>query len=159
MATVQWVVKAREFTNCNCAYGCPCQFNALPTHGNCHAVVSFQIDQGHFGDVKLDGLRALGLYRWPGPVHEGNGTMQLVVDERANARQGEALVKTMTGQETDEMATMWWVYAAMSPTKLEPLFRPIELEVDVDGRRARLVVPGILEAAGEPIRNPVTGSE
>ena len=57
------------------------------------------------------------------------------------------------------MATMWWVYAAMSPNKLEPLFKPIEFEVDVDGRRARLVVPGIVESSGEPIRNPVTGAE
>lgn len=159
MATTQWVVKAREFANCNCSYGCPCQFNALPTHGNCRAMVGFQIDKGHFGDVKLDGLRAVALYAFPGPVHKGNGTMQLVIDERADAKQRDALTKIMTGQETDEMATMWWVYAAMSPTKLEPLFKPIELEVDVDGRRARLVVPGILESLGEPIRNPATGAE
>ncbi len=45
------------------------------------------------------------------------------------------------------------------PTKLEPLFKPIEFEVDVDARRARLVVPGIMESSGEPIRNPVTGAE
>ena len=159
MATVQWMVKGREFANCNCSYGCPCQFNDLPTHGNCRAAVGFQIDQGHFGEVRLDGLRAVGLYAWPGAVHQGNGTMQLIIDERANAKQREALVKIMTGQETEEMATMWWVYAAMSPTKLEPLFKSIEFEVDVGGRRARLVVPGLLETVGEPIRNPVTGAE
>lgn len=44
-------------------------------------------------------------------------------------------------------------------TKLAPLFKPIEFEVDVDARRARLVVPGIVESSGEPIRNPVTGAE
>ncbi len=159
MAAVQWMVKAREFANCNCSYGCPCQFNDLPTHGDCRAAIGYQIDQGHFGDVRLDGLRAAALYAWPGAVHQGNGTMQLVIDERANAKQRDALVKIMTGQETQEMATMWWVYAAMSPTKLEPLFKPIEFEVDVGGRRARLVVPGILETVGEPIRNPVTGAE
>lgn len=159
MVTTQWVVKGKEFANCNCAYGCPCQFNGLPTHGDCRAAVGYQIDEGHFGNVKLHGLRAAALYAWPGPVHEGNGTMQLIIDERADAGQREALLRIMTGEDTEEMATVWWVYAAMCPTKLEPLFTPIDFEVDVDGRRARLVVPGVVEARGEPIRNPVTGAE
>jgi hypothetical protein len=159
MANVEWRIKGREFANCNCSYGCPCQFNALPTHGNCQAAAGWQIDEGRFGAVRLDGLRGAGLYAWPGPVHEGHGTMRLIIDERANPDQREALLKIMSGQETAEMATMWWVYAAMCSTKLEPLFKPIEFEVDVDARRARLVVPGVVEATGEPIRNPVTGAE
>src|ERR1700730_12461301 len=35
MADVKWHLKGRNFSHCNCSYGCPCQFNALPTHGNC----------------------------------------------------------------------------------------------------------------------------
>ena len=119
MAMIEWNVNGKEFGKCNCAYGCPCQFNALPTHGSCEAAVGYQIDTGHFGDVKLDGLRAVSLYKWPGPVHLGNGSMQLIIDERADARQRDALVKIMSGQETNEMATMWWVFSAMCPTKLE----------------------------------------
>ena len=156
---IEWVIKGREFANCNCSYGCPCQFNALPTHGWCEAAGGFQIETGHFGDVKLDGLRAVGLYQWPGPVHAGNGKMQLIIDERADARQRKALVSILTGEETREMATMWWVFSAMCPTKFEPLFKPIELEIDVASRRGQLVVPGIIEASGEPTRNPVTGAE
>ena len=159
MAMTEWFVKAREFSNCNCSYGCPCQFNALPTHGNCMASIAYQIDEGRFGDVKLDGLRAVATYKWPGAVHQGNGTMQLIIDERADAKQRDALLRVMSGKETKDMATVWWVYAAMCPTKLEPLFKPIEFEVDVDARRARLVVPGVVETIGEPIRNPVTGAE
>jgi hypothetical protein len=44
-----WEIKAKEFANCNCAYGCPCQFNALPTHGNCEAAVAMEIEKGHYG--------------------------------------------------------------------------------------------------------------
>jgi len=159
MATIEWNINGKEYANCNCAYGCPCQFNALPTHGNCEAAIGYQIDTGRFGDVKLDGLRAVALCKWPGPVHHGNGTMQLVIDERADAKQRDALVKIMSGQETKEMATMWWVYSAMCTTKLEPLFKPIELKVDIEARRGQLVVPGMVESSGEPIRNPVTGAE
>jgi hypothetical protein len=156
---VEWRVRAIEFANCNCAYGCPCQFNSLPTNGNCHAAAAWQVEEGRFGAVRLDGLRAVGLYNFPGPVHEGNGTMQVIVDERADAAQRDALVRILTGQDTDDMATMWWVYSAMSPHKLAPLYRPIEFDVDVDARRGRFRVPGIVETVGEPIRNPITGAE
>jgi len=159
MATVEWRVRADEFGNCNCAYGCPCQFNALPTHGTCEAAVGYKIHDGNFGYVRLDGLTAALFVQFPGAIHEGNGTMQLVVDERADARQREALVKILSGEETEEMATIWWVLGAMSPNKLPPLFMPIDFEIDVEARRARLNIPGLLETTGEPIRNPVTGAE
>jgi hypothetical protein len=96
---------------------------------------------------------------FPRGVHEGNGTIQLVVEDKADARQREALVKIMSGEETEDMATMWWVFSAMSPNKLPPLFLPIDFEVDVEARRARLNIQGLIEATGEPIRNPVTGAE
>jgi hypothetical protein len=51
MATVNWEIRAREFGSCTCAYGCPCQFNAPPTHGHCDAALAMEIDEGHFGDV------------------------------------------------------------------------------------------------------------
>src|SRR5580704_10015598 len=159
MAMTEWELKAREFSNCNCVYACPCQFNALPTYGNCRAAMCFQIETGHYGHVKLDGLRAAGVYSWPGPVHGGNGTMQLIVDEKADAAQRDALLKIMTGQDTKDMATMWWVYAAMSPHKLPPLFKPIEFEIDIDARRGHASIPGLLEMKGEPILNPVTGAQ
>jgi hypothetical protein len=159
MAMIEWFLKGREFGNCNCSYGCPCQFNALPTHGNCMAMCAYRFDDGRFGDVRLGGLCAAATWKWPGAVHQGNGTMQLIIDERADSKQRDALVTVMSGKETKDAATMWWVYSAMCPTKLEPLFEPIEFEVDVDARRAHLRVPGIIETVGEPIRNPVTGAE
>jgi hypothetical protein len=159
MATTEWRVRADEFANCNCAYGCPCQFNALPTYGFCEAVAGWKIVEGHFGDVRLDGLNTAFFVKFPAAVHQGNGTIQLAIDERADPSQREALVKIMSGEETEPMATMWWVYSAMSPNKLAPLFVPIDIEVDVAARRGRVSIPGILEMAGEPIKNPVTGAE
>ena len=154
-----WYLKGVEYANCNCAYGCGCQFNALPTHGHCSAVGVFRIDEGRHGDVRLDGLRAAGVYSWPGPVHEGNGRMQLIIDEAADSRQREALERIMMGQDTKEMATMWWVFAAMSPHRSPTLYRPIDFSIDVDGRRAQARIPGVVESESQPIRNPVTGAE
>ena len=158
MATT-WQINARELANCNCAFGCPCQFNALPTHGNCKAVIGYQIDDGHYGDVPLGGLRAALIASWPGPIHEGNGTMQVIVDERADPRQREALRKIIHGEDTEDMATMWWVYSAMSSKKLATLYKPIDFHVDIEKRTGRMSIPGIAEMSGEPIRNPVTGAE
>ena len=55
-----WEIKGREFGNCNCSYGCPCQFNALPTHGHCRGLAVFDIEEGFHGTTRLDGLRAAG---------------------------------------------------------------------------------------------------
>src|ERR1700752_1580061 len=90
---VEWRVKAKEFANCNCSYGCPCQFNALPTHGHCEAVTAMEIERGHYGEVKLDGLRMGAIFQWPGPVHGGQGKCQPFVDVRADEGQRAAMLK------------------------------------------------------------------
>ena len=76
---IDWRLRGPEITNCNCAWGCPCQFNSLPTNGNCRAVVAMQIDEGHFGDVDLTGRRFATLVEWPGPIHHGNGQVLPIV--------------------------------------------------------------------------------
>lgn len=159
MADTNWVIKGREFINCNCAYGCPCQFNALPTDGTCRAVGGFQIDEGHHGSTPLDGLKFVGMFRWPGPIHEGDGEAAVVIDERASPEQREALLRIVSGQDTEPGATIFQIFSATFTKVHDPIFAPIEFEVDVDARRARLVVPGITEGRGEPIVNPITGRE
>jgi hypothetical protein len=74
----------------------PCQFNVLPTHGHCEASGAFHIDERYFGDVKLDGMTMGGIFQWPGPIHEGRGKCQPFVDERANEKQREALLKVLS---------------------------------------------------------------
>jgi hypothetical protein len=44
MAYVDWKMQGIQISHCNCAVGCPCQFNALPTHGRCEAYVFAQIE-------------------------------------------------------------------------------------------------------------------
>jgi hypothetical protein len=159
MAFVDWRIRGPSITNCNCAWGCPCQFNALPTYGDCRAVVAMQVDEGHFGDVDLSGLRFATLVSWPGPIHEGNGEVLPVVDERASDAQREALLTIMSGGETEPGATIFNVFAATFATVHEPLFRSIDFEWDEAGRKGRIFVDGLVESNVEPIRNPITGDE
>jgi hypothetical protein len=159
MANAQWRIKGREFVNCNCSYGCPCQFSGLPTHGFCEAVGGIQIDEGVHGSTRLDGLRFVAIFHWPGPIHEGKGEAAVVIDERATPAQREALLRIVTGQDTEPGATVFQVFSTTLEKIHEPLFKPIDFDVDVEGRKARLVVPGVTEGRGEPILNPVTGKE
>jgi hypothetical protein len=98
MSDVDWAIRGPHFMNCNCDYGCPRQFAALPTDGTCEAVVAWRIDEGHFGDVKLDGLVGVNTYAWPGAIHEGNGAMQSIIDERADDKQRDALTAVLSGE-------------------------------------------------------------
>lgn len=154
-----WEFKGRELINCSCDYGCNCQFTGLPDKGHCHAVAAIQIDEGHYGETPLGGLRIGAIFKWPGPIHEGHGEAIAFVDERADPAQRDALLKIMTGQDTDPMATMFAVFASTIETMHEPVFTPIELEVDVDSRRGRMTIPGHVSMTGEPLRNNVTGVE
>jgi hypothetical protein len=154
-----WEIEGRELVNCTCEYGCNCQFNALPDKGHCHAVAGIAIDAGHYGDTRLDGLNIAAIFKWPGPIHEGNGEAIAFVDRRADDAQREALLKIMTGQDTDPFATMFAVYASTVTTMHPPVFTDLTVEIDVDARKARVVVPDYIETTGRPIRNAVSGEE
>jgi hypothetical protein len=154
-----WEIKGLELVNCTCEYGCNCQFDALPDKGHCHAVAGTQINEGHYGKTKLDGLRIAAIFKWPGAIHEGNAEAIAFVDDKADAEQREALLKIMTGQDTDPFATMFAVYSSTVTKMNAPVFTKIDLEIDVDGRRGRIFVKDYIDTKGEPIRSKATGKE
>jgi len=154
-----WEIHAIEVQNCNCAFGCPCQFSSLPTYGTCEASVGFKIEKGFYGDVSLDGLSAGMTAKWPGPIHEGNGERQLIIEEKGSPEQRDALEKILSGEDTEEMATIAWVINAMTSTRHETLYKPVSIEADIKTRKARVVIEGVFELNVEPIKNPVSGQE
>ena len=155
----EWEVHGMEFGNCNCAFACPCQFSALPTHGHCRAVGFFRIDRGHFGGATLDGLNMAMAVIWPGAVHEGGGVMQPIIDACADDAQREGMLSILTGRETAPMSTFWAVFAAMCDTIHDPIYTPISIDLDMPARRAQCRADGVATGRGEPILNPVTGQE
>ncbi len=159
MTGTDWLIKGPQFGSCNCAWGCPCQFNALPTLGNCEGMMSMRIDEGHFGDIRLDGLHWVSLFHWPGAIHEGGGARQTIIDARADEAQRQGLLAIINGDHGEPGATIFQVLGTVIDTVHDPLFLPIEFECNVKKRTGRLSVPGIVESTGEPIRNPVTGEE
>jgi hypothetical protein len=154
-----WMIRGVEYGNCNCAWGCPCQFNAPSTYGSCEAVTGGRIEEGHFNDTRLDGLHWAMLLQWPGEIADGNGRQQAIIDERADDAQREALRKILHGESTAPGSTHFYVYNSTMSQVIHPLYAPVEVEIDVDARRARLVVPGLVESTGSPIVDPHGGGE
>lgn len=154
-----WEIQGSELINCNCDYGCPCQFNALPTKGFCEAMGAIAIDRGHHGDTRLDQLKLAVVFHWPGPIHLGKGQCQPIVDAKATPAQREALLRIMSGQDTEPFATMFSVFATTLEQVFEPIVTDIDYEVDIEARRGKVRAAGVFELVGEPIRNPITGQE
>lgn len=95
---VKWNIQGTLLQGCNCAYGCPCNFNALPTMGHCEGTWSGLIDQGSYGGVDLAGLNFTIIGDRPAAIHEGNGECQILIDERANPRQREGMLSIFKGE-------------------------------------------------------------
>lgn len=151
-----WTIKGREFVHCNCAWGCPCQFWALPTHGFCEALEATEIEQGHFGDIILDGVRYAQVFHWDGPIHEGNGWRRLILDERSALAQRTAIESLTSGTQGHPV---YEIFAAMTPNLASPVVAVIEFEHDRERRRARIRIGDLAESRIEPIRNQATCEE
>ncbi len=121
-----WRIAGEEFGSCNCAWGCPCQFNALPTHGRCEAFLGCLVSDGYFGNTRLDGIRFARLYWWPGAIHEGNGVRRTIVDEQATKEQREALIALDSGQHG---GPYWEIFAAVCPNLMEAASEACRLEL------------------------------
>jgi hypothetical protein len=154
---VEWSLAGEEITSCNCAWGCPCQFNALPTTGQCEAIISISVRDGHYGDTPMDGVRFSRVMWWPGAVHQGGGTRLLIIDDSASQDQWNAIERLESDVDSHPF---FGIYGSMAPTRLETISAPIEFELDRDGRHGKVSIGGgVAEVRVEPIRNQVTGLE
>ena len=153
----QWMIRGPVYANCACDYSCPCQFQAPSTHGFCEAVVGGMLEEGHFNDVRLDGLKWVMLIAFPGEVAEGNGKAQAIIDENATPEQREALSKILRGESTAPGSTIFNVMSGLMADVKETLYAPVHVEVDIDARQGKINVAGLVESTGSPISNPFTG--
>ena len=154
-----WRILGKEFGNCNCAYGCPCQFNAPSTYGFCEAISSILIEEGHFDDISLNGLSFCILFKWPGEIAQGNGHCQIIIDETANEKQREAIQNIALGEFTTPGSTHFYVFNSTMSKVLETIYAPIEMSIDIEGRKAYTKIEGLVESVGNPLINPFSGEE
>ena len=146
----EWRMTGEHAGSCNCIWACPCQFNAGPTHGYCEALLGWDISEGSFGDVSLDGVRFGFAVHWPRAIHEGDGVAQPVVDESASDEQRDAILQIASGQHG---GSFFQIVASTLKEVRDPISAPIELEVDRESRKASLKLGPLGEGRIEPIVN------
>lgn len=151
--TTRWALKGVGFEFCNCQPGCTCNFSGFPTSpdGSCKAAVGNRFTEGRCGDVDLSGIDAVAIIDWPGPIHDGNGRAVFVVPPHVSDEQLGAMARIFHG----ELGGMPW--AILGPTfEVVGVVRE-EVEINDEGMESSIRVPGVGEAKGTTLRNPVTG--
>ena len=138
---------------CNCDYGCPCNFNARPTMGKCEGSWTWHVERGVFGGTSLDDLNFTVAVNWPGAIHEGNGEAVILVDDRADQAQRDAIATLLSGDAGGPWGVLAWTW----PTVHGP--KPVPYAVQLDGVNSRVKAGDSFEVVSETIKNPVSGAE
>jgi hypothetical protein len=109
MATPAWQVSGQYYETCSCDFVCPCilgQMAVEPTKGSCTFAMAMHIDSGKYGSVPLDGLGFIVLGFTPEAMGKGNWSVGLVVDERANGEQRDAITAMASGSAGGPMSVL-----------------------------------------------------
>jgi len=156
MATTSWQLSGDYFETCSCDYVCPCLPTNLagqPTKGHCNFAFVFHIEQGRFGNVDLDGLNFAVVGHSPAVMSQGNWSVGLILDERANPDQQQALTAIASGQAGGPMAPL----GPLIGTFLGTMAQPIQFQKN--GLHRSVSIPGILDQAVEGVKGAVNPNE
>jgi hypothetical protein len=121
--------------------------------GKCEGGWTWHVEEGAYGDVRLDGITFTLTVNWPGAIHEGNGVGLLLIDERSDDAQRDAIHTLAKGGVGGPWGVLGWTW----PTLHGPEAVPYDLRLD--GIRSRIRAGDAYELESEPIRNPVSGAE
>jgi hypothetical protein len=150
-AGTEWQLSGDYFENCNCNVVCPClvspapPLTSRPSQGVCDVALAFHIDKGSYGQVALDGLNLALIAHTPGRMGDGNWTVAVYVDERADDRQTEALGAIFGGAEGGPMAN----FAPLIATNLG--VKKVTMTYRVTGKARSAEIPGIMHMSVEPL--------
>lgn len=147
-----WRLKGKFLEFCNCDPGCTCNFSGFPSSsdGSCKAAVANRIEEGHCGDLDLSGIDAVAIIDWPNAIHEGGGRAVFVVPPEVSEEQVDALAQIFTGA----LGGMPWEILGGTFEVVGLVRAPVNLIED--GVNSSFSIPGVGEAQGSTLRNPVT---
>jgi len=99
MATeTSWRMRGDILEACNCTTTCPCNFGSDPTQVPCEAILGFRIQEGQYGNTRLDGLNFVLYFQIPGNAFQGGWTLGVYLDQQAAQEQVQALGTILSGQ-------------------------------------------------------------
>jgi hypothetical protein len=156
MASAGWAIEGRYFETCNCEFLCPCissNLTAEPTNGDCKVALAFEIERGSKDGVSLDGLAFIVVARSPGAMGKGNWTVGLVIDDRANAGQADAILAIASGQAGGPMAHLAPVIGTFAGVERRPI------KFASDGNRYSVSAGDLVDQACEGVKASPNAAE
>jgi hypothetical protein len=145
---MSWQVQGTYMESCNCDAICPCIVLSAPTKGDCRALVAWQIDRGHDGTVRLDGLAVALLVHSPGKMHETKWKAAVYVDRRATPEQRGSLLRIFGGQAGGHPAALAAQIGELAGVK------DVEIAIRRQGKGYTVQIPGAVDTAFEPLAGP-----
>ena len=139
---------------CNCDVACQCQFGGGPLPGHCEFLIGFQVIDGRFGSVALNGVKFVVAAQYPKAIHEGHGKVVLFIDDGATPPQVEAVSAVLSGKAG---GMPWEALAGTVESFQGPIIKPIQMTIGP--RRSGFRIDGVLEVQQTPITDAVTGEE
>jgi len=151
-----WRVEGQYMETCNCTYLCPCissNLAARPTEGDCKVAIAMKIDKGEKDGVKLDGLSFIVFMHAPKAMGEGGITVGLIVDERANDKQTEAISAIATGAAGGPMAALGPLVGRVAGIEKQPI------SFDAQGLKRTVKAGKLVDQACEGVPSPARQGE
>jgi len=145
---VEWKIKGELILSCNCTVFCPCVVSLgkhPPTEGYCQAWTGIHIEEGHYGEAKLDGLNAGLLLDIPGEMGSGNWTVAAYIDERADDAAFEGLEKILSGNAKGTTGLFKMLVSTFLGTKRVPI------NFEKKGKARIFEIPRIITGVVEPV--------
>jgi len=149
----RWSLRGEYMESCNCDYLCPCVYTnpqGPVTYDHCIAVMVFRIDEGNFGETKLDGLKFALIIRSGKIMADGNWVFAGVVDDGATDSQRTALAAIVGGEAGGPPAL---IRQNLVSDFRGVEFRPIEVSIEGLKRSASVRDMVAFEIEGVASRN------
>lgn len=144
-----YYLKGVNLGGCSCDWGCPCNFEVAPSQGFCEGEYVWCVEEGHYGDTSLEGVRFGLFFHSPAAIHLGNLTTTGVIDQRAGEQQRQAVESMITS------VPPFSVFMDLTSNFLGIRYAPIE--VRLDGIHSKVTIPEMYDLELTPMTNPVTG--
>ncbi|WP_416140432.1 DUF1326 domain-containing protein [Halomonas sp. HK25] len=137
---------------CSCAAPCPCFIGEDPDGGECFGVIAFHLEKGEARGIDLSGLTLVNVAYIPGNALAGGWRSVLLVDNRANDEQVEALLDAFGGKLGGPLADLASLVGELVAVERVSIIHEAR---EAEGR---LEAEGMLEAAFSPIQASPDGT-
>src|SRR5262249_38095115 len=95
-----WQLSGQLIEACSCKSACPCALGpAEPDQGWCSGALTFAIDKGQTDGVDLSSRVVVWAIDLPKDFASGNGTVCIIIDDGADARQHQELDAIFSGKK------------------------------------------------------------